>query len=165
MTNYRNQIVAAAAIFAAGAAIVVPALATPSSGFTRAEVSTGVLQEVEVRGENDDKWEVRFRTKDESTLGLDRLSIVSGGHSGWHTHAGITIVTVTAGEVRWYDGANPDCPAKIYRVGDSFVEPANNVHLVQSSAGAAAEFTAVQVRPRGAAGRLDAAQPAGCPTF
>ena len=165
MKSYRNPIVAAAAIFGAGGAIVVPALATPSSGFTRAELSTGVLDEVNTRGENDDKWEVRFRTKDESTLGLDRLTIVDGGHSGWHTHAGITMVTVIAGEVRWYDGADPGCPLKIYRVGDSFVEPANNVHLVQNISGGVAEFTAVQVRPRDAAGRIDAAQPAACPTF
>jgi len=169
MKKYRNPVVAACATLAATAAIVVPALATPSSGFTRAELSTGLLGPVEVRaevkGDHGDKWEVRLRTRDDSDLGLDRLTIVDGGHSGWHTHAGITMVTVTAGEILWYDGASAGCPATTYRVGDSFVEPADHVHLVQNVSGGTAEFTAVQIRPRGTPGRIDAQQPEGCPTF
>jgi quercetin dioxygenase-like cupin family protein len=169
MEKHRNRVLAACASLAATAAIVVPALATPSSGFTRTEISTGLLGEVEtraeVKGDKGDKWELRLRTRDDSDLGLDRLTIADGGHSGWHTHAGITMVTVVAGEVVWYDGASPGCPSKTYRVGDSFVEPADNVHLVQNISGGTAEFTAVQIRPRGAAGRIDAAQPADCPTF
>lgn len=164
MHQHRNQIVAAGALLAATAALVAPALATPSRDFARTELSTGLLEEVEVRARNGDKWEVRLRTKDNTALGLDRLAITNDGHSGWHTHAGITMVTVIAGEVVWYDGNNSACPAKIYRVGDSFIEPANSIHLVRTTGGAAT-FTAVQVRPAGTPGRIDATQPAGCPAF
>ena len=165
MTKYRNHIIVAAAILVAGSAIIVPALATPGFGFSRVPLSTGVLKETEVRAENADDWELRLRTKEDSDLALDRLTVVNGGHSGWHTHTGITMVTVTAGEVVWYDGGDPNCPTKTYRVGDSFIEPANNVHLVRNTAGTTAVFTAVQIRPRDAAARVDAAQPAGCPTI
>jgi quercetin dioxygenase-like cupin family protein len=169
MKQHRNQLMAACATLAATAAIVVPALATPSSGFTRTELSTGLLGELEaraeVKGDKGDKWELRLRTRDDSDLGLDRLSIADGGHSGWHTHAGITMVTVTAGEIVWHDGASSGCPAITYRVGDSFIEPADHVHLVRNTSGGTAEFTAVQIRPRGTPGRIDASQPAGCPEF
>lgn len=164
MEMHRNQLAAAGAILAASAAIVAPALATPARDFVRTELSTGLLEEVEVRARNSDKWEVRVRTEEDTTLGLDRLAITDDGHSGWHTHAGITMVTVIAGEVVWYDGNNPACPSKIYRVGESFVEPANSIHLVRTTGGTAT-FTAVQMRPAGTAGRLDADQPAGCPAF
>ena len=169
MKMHRNHVSAACAAIAATAAIGAPALATPSSGFTREEISTGLLEEVEVRAvardDEHDKWEVRLRTKDSSDLGLDRLSVTDGGHSGWHTHAGITMVTVIAGEVVWYDGASPGCPSKTYRVGDSFVEPADHVHLVRNASGGTAVFTAVQIRPQATAGRIDAPQPAGCPVL
>ena len=58
-------------------------------------------------------------------------------------------------------------PGETYRVGESFVEPANNVHLVHNTTGATVVFTAVQIRPEGTGGRIDAAQPtdAGCPVF
>lgn len=163
MEQHRIALATAGAIVAATAAIVTPALATPARDFTRTEVSTGLLEEAEARARTD-KWEVRVRTKDDTTLGLDRLEITNDGHSGWHTHAGITMVTVIAGEVVWYDGNNAACPSQIYRVGDSFIEPANSIHLVRTTGGAAT-FTAVQLRPEGAPGRIDAAQPAGCPAF
>ena len=105
MKKHRNRVVATCATIAATEASIAPALATPSSGFTREELSTGRLEEVEaraeVRADHGDKWELRLRTKENSSFGPDRLSITDSGHSGWHTHAGITMVTVTAGEVVW----------------------------------------------------------------
>lgn len=172
MNKYRTEMVAAAAILVAASVVVVPALATPSTGFSRIGFSTGVLQALDVRTEEadtsetsdrNDEWELRLKTKAASDLGLDQLSILPSGHSGWHSHAGITLVTVTAGEVVWYDGASPDCGSKTYRVGDSFVEQANNIHLVRNTSGATAVFTAVQIRPKDSPGRIDAARPASCP--
>jgi quercetin dioxygenase-like cupin family protein len=162
---HRTQAAAAAFILAATAA-AAPALATPASGFTRTELSTGLLEQVQARGRAA-PWEVRVRTRGNTTLGLDQLTVVDHGHSGWHTHAGLTMVTVVSGEVTWYDGAKPDCPAKTYHVGESFIEPANNVHLVHNTTGNTVVFTAVQMRPENTPGRIDAAHPtdAGCPVF
>ena len=64
--------------------------------------------------------------------------------------------------VRWRP---TDCPSETCRVGDNFIEPANNVHLVRNTLGATAVFTAVLMRPQATPGRIDAAQPAGCPVF
>lgn len=165
MKNLRITAVAAGTMFVAATLANGPALATPASGFTRAEVSTGALGTVDAKADKTDKWDLFLKTKDDSTLGLDRLSIDGGGHSGWHMHAGITIVTVISGEVVWYDGANPLCVSRTYRAGESFVEPANNVHLVHNPSGATVAFSAVQMRPAGTGGRLDAPKPTNCPTI
>ena len=167
MNMHRTQVVAAAAILAATAAVVPPALATPARDFTRTELSTGLLDEGETRARAG-RWEARLQDEGRyhawaSTV----LTVLADGHSGWHTHAGFTLVTVVAGEVTWHDGAKPNCPAQTYRAGDSFIEPANNVHLVRNTTGATVVYTAVQVRPAGAPGRIDAAQPtdADCPVL
>lgn len=136
------------------------AFATPPSGFSRTELSTGLLGAVDAKADKTDKWDLFLKTKDKSTLGLDRLTITPGGNSGWHTHAGITIVTVTDGEITWIDGVA--CSRRVYRVGESFVEAANRLHLVRNMTASDAVFTAVQLRPEGAGGRLDADAPSGC---
>jgi len=150
---------------AASALIVIPALATPGSGFTPTPLSTGLFDPMDVKADKTDKWDLLLKTKADSTIGVDRLTVVPGGQSGWHTHAGATLVTVTVGEIVWYDGANPLCTSTTYHVGDGFVEPANHVHLVRNTTGATAEFTAVQIRPAGTAPRIDADKPTNCPSF
>ena len=48
----------------------------------------------------------------------------------------------------------------IYQAGDSFVEPANRLHLVRNaSASDTAEFIAIQLRPEGTGARIDAVAP------
>lgn len=165
MSKHHLRAVPATAALVAATLIIVPAFATGSLGFTRTEVSTGLLGPVNAKADKTGQWDVTIKSKDDSTLGLDHLSVASGGHSGWHTHAGVTMVTVKVGEVRWYNGADPVCGSTVYRAGDSFIEPANNVHLVRNTTGATVEFTAVQIRPSGAPGRIDAPKPTNCPTI
>lgn len=159
----RNVVAACGTVLVAVAAFSLSphaALATPASGFSRAELSTGQLPAVDAKADKTEKWDLLLKTKDRSDVGLDRLTIIAGGNSGWHTHAGITLVTVTVGEISWIDGVA--CSRRAYRVGESFVEAANRLHLVRNLTNSTAEFTAVQLRPQGTRGRLDAAAPSNC---
>lgn len=165
MKQIHSQLIVGAAIVGAVTIIAVPALATSSVAFFRTELSTGLLGPVDAKADKTGTWDLFLKTKDDTTLGLDNLRVESGGHSGWHTHAGITVVTVKVGPVRWYDGADPVCAFKTYQTGDSFVEPANNVHLVRNMTGGDVVFTAVQMRPSGTGGRIDADKPTNCPTI
>lgn len=47
------------------------------------------------------------------------VSYFPGGHTGWHSHPGILLVTVTEGSIQWY---NSNCEGTVYNVGDSFTE-------------------------------------------
>lgn len=145
----------------ASALIVIPALATPGSGFSASALSIGRLPAVDFKADKTNKWDLFLKTKDNSDVGIDRLTAAPGGQSGWHTHSGMTMVTVIAGEVRVTDGLN--CSAKSYRAGDSFVEPANRPHIVRNlSASVTAELAAVQIRPAGTPPRIDAPAPENC---
>lgn len=151
---------AAIAVVAASSLIVLPALATPGSGFTRAIVSQGLFGELQVKAEKTDKWDLMLKTKGATDIGVDRLTVIPGGQSGWHSHAGPTLVTVTVGQIAWIDAAT--CTVRTYHAGDGFVEPAGGVHLVRNTTTATAEFVAIQMRPQGAEGRIDAPQPSNC---
>lgn len=159
-----TRVAAAATLLAAGL-IVVPALATPGSGITVTALSKGDFEELDVKADKADNWDLLLKTKDDSDIGVDHLVIAPGGRSGWHTHAGSTLVTVTVGEVEWYDGDDSLCPSRTYRAGEGFVEPANHVHNVRNTSGAPAEIVAVQMRPDNTPGRIDAPKPDDCPSF
>ena len=152
--------VAAIGLTAAALVIGIPALATPGSGFAPSPQSAGRFAEMDVKADKTGKWDLFLKTKDTSTVGVDILTVQTGGYSGWHTHAGATLVTVTEGQVAWTDGE--DCSTKVYQAGEGFVEPANHVHYVKNPYGLTAKLVAVQIRPVGTPGRVDAPAPANC---
>ena len=149
-------------------AAIGPAAATPSSGFTPSGLSNGnfgVLNE-NTAGDKTDKWGYHLKTLADTDIGVDRLTLDAGGHSGWHAHPGPVFVTVIQGSVRWYDGTDPLCGSKTYTQGQSFIEQPYKVHYAaNASASVGAQYVAVTVKPAGFVGpafRIDQAKPNNC---
>jgi quercetin dioxygenase-like cupin family protein len=154
------------AAFIASALIAGPALATPGSGFQPAPIVNGHFGNVDVKTESDKvgKWGMILKTKDDTDIGADRLTVQPLGYGGWHSHPGPVFVTVTSGTVEWYDAAL--CTAHTYSAGQSYIEPAGSAHNVRNpSATATAEFVAIVIKPAGFVGlafRIDASEPNNC---
>src|SRR4029078_8547242 len=81
---------------ALGAFLVAPALATPGSGFAPQSLSTGLFAPMDLKADKTGKWDLMLKTKDSPIIGVDKLPVAGGGQSGWHTHTGVTLVTITA---------------------------------------------------------------------
>lgn len=147
----------------------VPAIATPATGFTAVQQIKGEYPPLDVDAEKTGKWDLKLNTKDNSDLWVVRNSIAGGGQSGWHTHPGPSLITVTIGEVFAYESDDPACLPKRFSAGQGFVDRGSgHVHLIQNaSATVAAETVAVQFLPVGATRRIDMPQPtnSNCPTF
>jgi quercetin dioxygenase-like cupin family protein len=63
---------------------------------------------------------------------LDRITIQPGGNFGWHVHGAPVAVIVTGGTLTVFDPTVQDCePFKVSK-GQSFVEPANHIHLARN---------------------------------
>ncbi len=139
---------------------LAPAEATPGSNSSVEALSLGNFSALDIKADKTVHWDLFLKTKDSSDIGTDRLTIQPDGHNGWHSHTGITLVTVLSGEIAWYDGNA--CSKTIYRTGDTFVEPANNVHLVANEGGVEAKFVAIQMRPTASRPRVDQPQPEQC---
>jgi quercetin dioxygenase-like cupin family protein len=60
------------------------------------------------------------------------VSYPPGGKSPQHHHAGSVFAFVVSGEIRSMNSATG--PARVYRAGESFFEPAGSVHLVSENA-------------------------------
>ena len=153
----------AAAIAGGAISISTPASATPASGFVAAPVASGDFgSALDVKADKLEHWDLVLKTKEQTLTGINRVTIQPGGYSGWHSHPIPILLTVTVGEIQWYDGGNPLCDWKTYHVGDSFIEPANRVHNVRNATGTAAEFYAVRLNPPGITFFIDAPKPTNC---
>lgn len=139
-----------------------PAIATPASGFSAVQTFKGVFLPLQVKGDKTGKWDVKIDTKDNSDVYVVRNSIAFGGQSGWHSHPGPSLITVTVGEITAYEGDDPLCQPKVYRAGEGFVDSGDHAHLLKNESGAAAETVAVQFLPVGATRRIDQPQPNNC---
>ena len=60
------------------------------------------------------------------------VTYAPGGKSAKHHHAGSVLAYVLSGEIRSENSATG--PAKVYKAGESFFEPAGSVHLVSENA-------------------------------
>lgn len=167
MSNDRPRLLLKAANACAAIAFTfsaVQAAATPGTGFGPTPVTNGQFGELDVKAEKapDSKWDMLLKTKDDTDVAVDKLTVQPGGQSGWHAHPAPIFVTVVTGTIQWYDGLDPICGWKTYTAGQSFVEPAYRPHLVRNTTGSVAEFYATRIAPTGVPVRLDRPQPTNC---
>jgi quercetin dioxygenase-like cupin family protein len=166
MTQFKKMRILPLLIAPALVAIVTftpgPALATPQCGFA----STNLLFPGTTMGayfpsgsldlmcrSNLPVWLLFTRIYGDSDLYITQNTIQPGGQSGWHSHPGPSLVTVTEGTVTVY---HPGCAFETYSVGQSFTDlGCGDVHNVVNETAAEAKTIAVQIVPHGALRRDD----------
>jgi hypothetical protein len=144
-------------------------LATPASGFAGSTIAVGRLEEFDVTSQlvSDDPdesnskkniWLSFQKTKGPSDLYVQSNVWAPGGSSGWHTHPGHSLITVTA-----YESGDQSCTPHVYTVGMTFVDPGgDHVHVLRNEGTIEARTIAVQLLPAGASRRIDAPASPDC---
>jgi quercetin dioxygenase-like cupin family protein len=94
---------------------------------------------------------------------LESIRIAPGGSLGWHTHGSPVAVVVTGGTVTVFDPAVANCtPFKVSK-GQSFIEPANHVHLARNDGKAPITLYALYLGvPKPAQANIKTTAPSGC---
>lgn len=144
------------------------ALATPPSGFTGATIALGRLSPFKVFNRSlvpnpDHVWVSRQHVKGSSDLYVQSNVWDPGGTTGWHTHPGHSLITVTSGTLTAYEGDDPDCQPTVYTTGMSFVDPGHgHIHIIRNEGTVPATAIAVQLIAAGATRRIDVPDPGNC---
>ena len=93
---------------------------------------------------------------------VQQLTIAPGGHTGWHSHPGATVILVQSGTFTFYSAV--DCRQQNFAAGQGVVEAGGGVQLARN------EGTVPQVLyvvyfdvPVGGASRIDQPEPSTCP--
>ena len=94
---------------------------------------------------------------------LETYTINPGGSFGWHVHGAPVAVIVTTGTLTVFDpSVNACAPFKVSK-GQSFVEPANHVHLARNDGTRPATVYALYLGvPKSSHAYIQKAEPAGC---
>ena len=147
----------AAALSHAGAS------ATPSFGTGQSVVASGLYTDIDVDAKRQSEWKAWLKVKGVSDVVVSNHSLIPGGYSGWHSHPGLSIVSVTQGALWLYDADDPTCTPTIVAAGHGFVEAGDHVHIVRNEGGVEGRWTTTSIRPAGSAGRIDQPYPGNCP--
>src|SRR5437667_12900588 len=95
-------------------------------------------------------WNLKTKVKGDSDVYVVQNTFPPGADTGWHTHPGPSLVTVTAGTITAYEADAPNCTPKIYNTGDSFTDlGCGDVHLLRNEGSVCAVTIAVQIIPAG----------------
>jgi hypothetical protein len=142
------------------------ALATPASGFAGTTISRGRFEEIDTRSSAlpDVHWQAKLKTQGQSDLYVQSNVWAPGGTTGWHSHPGFSLITVTAGTITAYDSDDPSCTPTVYTVGMGFVDHGgHHAHVLRNEGTVEARTTAVQLVAPDAMRRIDIADPGNCP--
>jgi quercetin dioxygenase-like cupin family protein len=144
-------------------AIVATALATDSAGVTSTAIAQGNVEEIDVRVKTG-AWKVQIDTKGPSTLAVSENTVVPGGHFGWHSHPGPSLVIVKSGTSTFYRGDDPDCTPEVHPARTAYVDPGGVVHTARNeSLTEDLVLLVTRLVPAGAAPRIDEPDPGNCP--
>ena len=144
------------ALLTAGLVVGVIAVASgsPGSGFTSTLIARGQSGHVTV---------VQHKGNDIVTA---QNHIDPGGFTGWHSHPGLAVITLQAGQVTLYSEpvGGGKCSAHTYSAGQVFLERPNGEENIVNTGGvpAVAGATFFNV-PHGGSTFIDRPDPGDCP--
>lgn len=107
-------------------------------------------------GDRDDNWNAKLYTNGPTTLFVQDVAYIPGGHTGWHSHPGILLSSVTEGSIEWYDS---QCAKHVYNVGDALTE-STQPHYVRNVGSVNARFMVTYILAKGQPRRIDQPAPA-----
>ena len=159
-----RKLIGVTALFAGLAALMVAAtaLATLGSGVTSTPTVQGTVDDIDVKVKTGD-WKVQIDTKGASTLAFTENRVAPGGHFGWHSHPGPSLVIVKSGTSTFYRGDDPDCTPEVHPAGTAYVDPGGVVHTARNeSLTEDLVLLVTRLTPAGAAPRIDEDNPGNC---
>jgi hypothetical protein len=145
-----------AALLAATVATV--ALASPPVGVTPTLLARGTYDAFKVKADPDGPIEFEAEAKPAIDLVVRRHDYLPGSTTGWHSHPGPVFITVTQGELTYYEYDDPSCTPHVVSAGHGFVDNGQG-HIVRNESGQPAQDVSVITAPVGGTFRGELAAP------
>jgi quercetin dioxygenase-like cupin family protein len=161
MNKQSFKLMAATAVVACafGAIAMRTAQATPPTpGFVSTPIVGPVsFDDIQTVHQTRD-WGIFLKTRGESDVYVNRLTLAPGANGGWHSHPGPSIISVKSGTATFYDECDDFIPHH-FPSGTGFVEDAECVHILRNEGDVTLEVIVMQIVPQGAPRRIDEADP------
>ena len=162
MKRFRYVLAAAAftVVLVTFAGLVGVTMASPPSGVTPTLLARGVYDEFKVKSVPDSPVDFQVKAKSPVDVVVRKHDYAIGSHTGWHSHPGPVLITVTQGTLTYYLYDDPTCTPHRVTAPGGFVDDARG-HMVRNESGEPAQDVSVIIAPTGGAfrGELDAPNP------
>lgn len=132
---------------ALGAAYVLIASASPPVGVTPTLIGRGTYQPFDVKAE-DRRVGFKAKAKHPVDMVVRTHDYAPGSSTGWHTHPGPVFITVTDGQVTFYEVDDPTCTPVVVSAGQGYVDTGHG-HMGRNETGAPAKDVTVILAPVG----------------
>jgi hypothetical protein len=142
------------------AAVAAVALASPPSGVTPTILARGTYDSFKVKSAPDSPVDFKAKAKSPVDIVVRKHDYAVGSYTGWHSHPGPVFITVTLGQLTYYEYDDPACAPHVVSAGHGFVDNGRG-HIVRNESGQLAQDVSVIIAPVGGVfrGELDAPGP------
>jgi len=153
------SLLAAMTLLALAVSVAVT-MASPPSGVTPTVLARGTYDAFKVKSSPDSPVDFKAKAKSPIDLVVRRHDYAVGSTTGWHTHPGPVFITVTVGQLTYYERDDRTCTGHVVSAGHGFVDNGRG-HIVRNESGQPAQDVSVIIAPVGGAfrGELDAPSP------
>ena len=145
---------AAATVPVVLAAYATIALASPASGVTPTLLARGTYGSFKVRSYPQGPDDFKAETKAPTDVVVRRHDYLPGSTTGWHSHPGPVFVTVTQGQITFYEYDDPTCTPHTVSAGQGYVDTGRG-HVGRNETGQPAQDVSVIIAPVGGAFRVE----------
>ena len=151
---------AAAVALVALAAFAASTMASPASGVIGTLLARGTYPSYDLKTAPSSPIDFKAKTKEPTDVVVQRHDYQPGATTGWHAHPGPVYITVTAGQLTFYERDDPTCTPHVVSAGQGYVDTGAG-HIGFNATNAVAQDVTVAIAPVGAAFRteLDAPGP------
>jgi quercetin dioxygenase-like cupin family protein len=154
------QAITAAIVLLGLAALAAVALASSASGVTPTVLARGTYDSFKVRSSPQGPGDFKAEAKAPTDIVVRKHDYLPGAYTGWHSHPGPVFITVTQGQITFYEYDDPTCTPHVVSAGQGYVDTGQG-HIGRNETGQPAQDVSVIVAPVGGAfrGELDAPGP------
>ena len=136
--------------------------AEPASGVTPKVLARGLYEPFKVKTDHDSPIDFEAKAKSHVDVVVRQHDYLAGSSTGWHTHPGPVFITVTQGQLTFYELDDPTCtphivsanPAAGTNYGEGYVDNGHG-HIVRNESGLPAQDVSVILAPVGQPFRTD----------
>lgn len=124
------------------------AMASPPSGVTPTVLGWGTYDAFKVRSSPQGPVDFKAEAKSPIDVVVRMHTYTPDSTTGWHTHPGPVFITVTQGEITFYERDDPDCSPIVVEEGEGYVDSGRG-HIARNESGEPASDVTVIIAPVG----------------
>lgn len=149
--------IAAVVLFALSAFVAITN-ASPPSGVTPTVLARGTYDAFKVRSDHRGPIDFKAKTKTPIDIVVRRHDYLPHSSTGWHGHPGPVFITVTQGQLTFYESDDPTCTPHVVSAGQGYVDSGHG-HIGRNETDQPAQDVSVITAPVGGAFRSELPAP------